>query len=108
MDSTINGKEAVSMRFSPQMLISYTFPTLPEETYTVTWIDGDGNTLKTEQVEYGTMPSYTGETPTKTATAEHTYTFKGWSPAIEKVTKDADFTAEFTDDTIKYSTRAAT
>ena len=43
-------------------------------TFTITWVDGNGDTLKTEQVPYGTTPSYTGETPTKTATSQYTYT----------------------------------
>ena len=54
--------------------------------YTITWKDGNGNTLKTEEVAYGTTPSYSGTTPTKTATAQYTYTFNGtWSPEIEDV-----------------------
>jgi hypothetical protein len=43
--------------------------------YTITWVDGNGDTLKTEQVAYGETPAYIGETPTKTATAQYTYTF---------------------------------
>ena len=64
--------------------------------YTITWKDGDGNTLKTEQVDYGATPSYTGSTPTKTATAQYTYTFNNtWSPAISAVTGNATYTAQF-------------
>ena len=64
--------------------------------YTITWVDGDGNTLKTEQVAYGITPSYSGATPTKTATAQYTYTFNNtWSPEITAVTKAATYTAQF-------------
>ena len=64
--------------------------------YTVTWKDGNGETLKTEQVAYGATPAYTGETPTKTATAQYTYTFNNtWSPAIVPVTQAATYTAQF-------------
>lgn len=64
--------------------------------YDITWVDGDGNTLRTDKVEYGETPAYTGETPTKTATAEYTYTFNNtWSPAIEPVSGDATYTAQF-------------
>ena len=64
--------------------------------YTVTWIDGDGNVLKTDRMAYGDMPAYSGSTPTKTATDKYTYTFNGsWSPAIVKVTADAAYTAQF-------------
>ena len=66
-----------------------------ENTYTVTWKDGDGKVLKTEQAAYGATPSYTGDTPTKTATAQYTYTFTGWSPEVTAVTKDVTYTAQF-------------
>ena len=72
--------------------------------YDITWVDGDGNTLKTEQVEYGATPSYTGDTPTKTATAQYSYTFNNaWSPAIETVTGDATYTAQFSETTRSYT-----
>ena len=64
--------------------------------YTITWVDGNGATLKTEQVEYGQTPAYTGATPTKNATAQYTYTFNNtWSPAIVAVTGEATYTAQF-------------
>ena len=64
--------------------------------YTITWVDGDGKNLKTEQLAYGETPVYSGVRPTKTATAEHTYTFNGnWSPEIVKVTENATYIAQF-------------
>jgi uncharacterized repeat protein (TIGR02543 family) len=64
-------------------------------TYTVTWKNGD-ETLKTEQVEYGTVPVYSGDTPTKDGDAQYSYEFKGWTPEITSVTGDVTYTAEFT------------
>ena len=62
--------------------------------YTVTWKNGD-TVLQSTKVAYGTKPAYTGATPTKTATAQYTYSFKGWSPEIVAVTGDTTYTAEF-------------
>ena len=67
--------------------------------YTITWKDGDGNTVKTDTVTYGNTPAYTGTTPTKTATAQYTYTFNGtWTPAVTSVTGDKTYYAQFTAD----------
>ncbi|SER14198.1 repeat domain (List_Bact_rpt), partial [Lachnospiraceae bacterium NE2001] len=64
--------------------------------YKVTWKDGDGKVLKTDSVKYNEMPSYSGDTPTKKATADTRFKFNNkWTPEIVKVTGDATYTAEF-------------
>ena len=64
--------------------------------YKVTWVDGDGTTLETDEgVEYGTMPTYDGREPTKAGTAQYTYTFAGWSPEVAEVEGDVTYQAVF-------------
>ena len=73
--------------------------------YTITWKDGDGNTLGTSTVAYGTVPAYTlAATPTKKATASETYTFDGtWTPALAAVSGDATYTANFSKSAVNYT-----
>ena len=64
--------------------------------YNITWKNYDGSTLELDEaVEFGTMPSYDGNTPIRKADASFTYTFKGWTPVIEKVTGDKEYMAEY-------------
>ena len=82
------------------------YPTQPEtivtatarnlKTYTVTWVDGDGETLKEQKVEHGTVPVYDGETPTKTETEEYVYAFNTWDNTPVEATADVTYTATFT------------
>lgn len=73
-------------------IVSYTIPT-----YTVTWKNHDGTVLETDTgVVHGTTPTYNGATPQKAEDENFTYTFDGWSPALEAVTGDVEYTAQFT------------
>ena len=66
--------------------------------YAITFLDGDGNELTTDQVDYGATPVYSGSTPTKTAGAHCSYSWDGgWDPAIAEVTGEATYTATFTE-----------
>jgi len=50
----------------------------PQDSYTVTWLDGNGDVFTTTEVEYGSPAVAPAGTPTKTATAQYTYSFSAW------------------------------
>lgn len=63
--------------------------------YTITFKNYDGKELLVAQFGYGEIPEYTGETPTKNATTQYVYQFKGWSPELAPVTQNAVYRAQF-------------
>ena len=71
--------------------------------YTITWKDGNGDTLKTESADHGTTPAYSGETPTKKSTDQYDYTFKTWDPAPYAADQDQVYTAQFDENLRKYT-----
>ncbi|MBQ1752477.1 MAG: hypothetical protein II109_03580, partial [Paludibacteraceae bacterium] len=75
------------------------------EKFEIKFVNYDGTELQSGEVEYGSLPEYTGETPTKDATAQYTYTFSGWSPEVVMVTDAATYTAKFSNTVNKYVIR---
>ena len=73
--------------------------------HTVTFQDEDGTVLQSSSVAYGETPVFEGGEPTKTATAQHSYAFSGWSPAIAAVTGDATYTATYGSEVNEYTIR---
>ncbi|MDY6374169.1 MAG: FISUMP domain-containing protein, partial [Bacteroidales bacterium] len=63
--------------------------------YVIRFLNEDGTVLQTENLDYGTIPVYKGETPTKQPTAQYTYTFNGWDSEIGKVTGAKDYIATY-------------
>ena len=66
-------------------------------TYDIKFINFDGTLLQYESLEYGVMPEYKGEIPTREATERATYIFSGWAPNITFVNSNAIYQAEYTE-----------
>ena len=71
------------------------FSTTPR-TYTVTWVDDEGNTLDTSSgMTFGVVPVYTKGAVTKASTPEFSYRFVNWTPQVKAIDGDATYTAIF-------------
>ena len=73
------------------------------KTYTITWKDHDGSILDTNEVPEGQWPEFSLPTPTREPDAQHTYSFKGWTPSLEAAYDNAVYTAEYDESTRYYT-----
>jgi len=77
--------------------ISYvpTFTAIPNQ-YTVIFRNYNGKELQRKKVDYGTIPEYEGDEPSRPATNSYTWAFEGWTPELTAVVGDATYTAVYT------------
>ncbi|MBQ4395264.1 MAG: Ig-like domain-containing protein [Paludibacteraceae bacterium] len=80
----------------------YRFTEIPKPSYTITFLNWDGELLEEYIMQEGEMPVYNGLMPTKLADAQYCYTFTGWTPEVVAVTGDATYTATFSSLLQKY------
>lgn len=102
----INGTKVENPEIAADGTYAYTIESVTESVvikveteakqYTITFVNEDGTVLQSGKVAYGETPVYNGETPTKAATAQYTYTFAGWTPTISAVTGEATYKATYT------------
>jgi len=85
---------------------TYTATFTPSKnSYKIKWVNDTGKTLYSETVEYGKVPVYGGKTPTKTKTAEFSYTFAGWDKEVVAVTEATTYTATFSSSKNSYKVK---
>ena len=66
-----------------------------DNTFTVTWKNGEETLETDEYVIYGTKPSYDGEEPVWTGEDNEVFVFSGWDKDIDEVTEDVTLNATF-------------
>ena len=64
-----------------------------KDSFLITFKDYDETVLQSKKYAYGETPAC--DEPSRKATAEYTYTFKGWTPSIENVSGEATYVAEY-------------
>ena len=73
-------------------------------TYSITWKNYDGTILEEDlNVEFGSTPTYNGETPVKDLGDGKTYAFVGWNPVVTDVQGDQEYVATFVDATVTFT-----
>ena len=72
--------------------------------YTVMFANWDGAVVSAIAYDYGTASNAIAipADPTRPATAEYTYAFTGWTPAVADVTGDATYTAAYAETANSY------
>ena len=75
--------------------------TREKRSYGITWRNDDNSPIDETIVEYGEFPTH--EDASKAPTAQYTYTFTGWTPAVSNVTGEATYTAQFNETVNEYT-----
>ena len=71
--------------------------------YTVTYVNYDGKTFYTEQVEYGKAAAGPASMPTRPTDNGKVYTFYGWDKDLDNITADVKTTALYTSAPVYYT-----
>ncbi|WP_264229467.1 hypothetical protein [Acholeplasma laidlawii] len=73
-----------------------------KQKHQITWQYEDGTIIKTENVLVGTVPNYTGKTPSKESVGGKKYIFSGWTPELIAVTEAKTYTTVFIEEDDDY------
>ena len=93
-------KEIIEVTNNQEYIATYTET---KNKYNVKFTNYDGSILQEETLEYGALPVYKGEVPTREKTDEYTYTFKNWNKEITEVTDNEIYIATYTETKNNYT-----
>ena len=68
----------------------------------VTFVNYNDEVLDTQYFDYGDMPQYTGNTPTRPDSGSTHYSYSGWDPVLKPVVENATYKAQFSENTVSY------
>ena len=71
--------------------------------YEIQFVDYNDTLLEKQQLEYGSMPSYSKGIPTRESDSQYTYVFSHWTPTIETVKSDKVYKAVYSREDILYT-----
>jgi len=95
---------STSTTFTIQAYSDSTFEAVFEiDSFLIVFVNYDHTELQSSYVDYGVSPTYDGDTPTKPATVQWTYTFSGWDPTITPATHDTVYVAQYDSVLNKYT-----
>lgn len=82
---------------------TYVAQYVENDQFVVVWRNDDGSEIARQNYYLGELPEYEGMDLTKEKTDEYTFAFAGWTPAIELVTGDVEYTATYTSSKRSYT-----
>lgn len=72
-------------------------------TYNVRFLDWNEDILQDDTLEYGAMPQFRGNNPTREQEDGQVYWFIGWEPEITEVQEAVDYIAQYSDSTLMFT-----
>ncbi len=87
--------EDIERRLREQFPLVEFIVTSYAKSYTVTFVDGDGNVIYVTEVVENGEAIYAGDTPTKTSTTQYDFEWRGWNRQLRPITSNTTITATF-------------
>ncbi len=92
-----NGFKKLAVLFGFSLCSFTLFACNGEKTYTIKWVDQDGNVLETdENVKPGTIPEFNSQIPTKVSDESYEYNFRSWYPVVLPAAGDVTYVTDYT------------